>query len=1759
MEKWQQKSRVCSQWMVLCLVSILSAHAQLNEHCSVSILNRTVQVSPDGTWMIPGVPANIGQVRARATCINDGVTTTGQSELFTPQANGIIQSIRIKFEAVVPVPGILGIATTNTTLSSVGTTTQLIITATFADGTTSDVTKFTSGTNYATSNPAVATVSPDGLVTAVSSGTSIISAMNEGALGVIAINVVLGGASHGGIPDDWAIAHGLDPNDPAMPFEDPDHDGLTNLQEFQKGTDPHNADTDGDGIPDGLEVAEGTDPLNPNSFNLAKALKSIQVTPSAFTINFNTLLGEGSRQLIVTGTLNDANATQIDLTSIRRGTNYTSSDLTVCNFGALDGQVFAGNSGTCTITVSNNGFTAKATGVIKTFLPTPLSFLPIPGFANNVKVNGNFAYVAAGSAGLQVVDVTDRSNPRIAASLATPGNANDLRVVNNKVYLAADSAGLIIIDVSNPLAPQILGSLPTADAAWDVAVSGKLAFVAAGRSGLQIVDVSNPAAPITVASSSSPGVPGAAAASAVSGGAPPCGGGTAKGVALSDNFALVAAGTGGLQVIDISNPANPQILGCVAMPSGDARKVQAKGTIAYVAPYPDSLQVVDFSVPSSPVIVGTTSFTLGGRLQDVAVVSALGQTLTLGADVFFVDGVPITDVTVPNNPVSRAIIDFRQFRDDNGHGIAADGSFVYMTGEEGGISENGVNGDTRLYIGQYLALEDTAGIPPTTLITSPTAGTTVIERQTVPVTVVATDDVAVASVSFTVNGQVVDTQTSPPYQFTLQVPVGVASVTIGAFAADLGSNVGNALPVQLKVIPDPGTTVVGKVVDVDGNPVAGATVSTIGGRSSITGSDGSFSITQVPTVLGNITVTAIFTQLDGSILKGISAPAGPVALAITQAGTITVVPVPVITSLSRKSALAGTQVTFHAAGTTLSGSTFSFLPASSSAITVKSSSIDPTGTSATLTVSVPAGISGTFALTATNIAGTSNAAITPADRFTVVDPASRADSDGDRFLDVVEAFFGTDPLDPASVPAIPSLLGEAESPVFTVINGAQTAPRNFEAESPVFTVLNSNVPVPVGTKFEGESPAFTVLNGAQPSGVTLEADSQSFSVLNNSVLAGTNKFEAESLLFSIRNAVPPGHETESLLFTVLNKAQAATPLTHEAESLSFSVKNTVPPPPHVPMGFETESLPFTLLNSSLPPVAMVRELETSIFSIFNTITVNPKGSVFELESPSFAVRNESVTTGASLHEIESVFSVLNNTAVIPRPTNLEVESLQFSLRNTAPAPVPGTKHFETESLLFTVLNNSQPIVLASQELESPVFSVVNKAGGNNPGSGSFEVEGPVFVVFNTNQQTGTPQEAASAAFTVLNTNVSTTPGATSFEAESPLFTVQNNGQPAQVREASGTFFSLLNNSPELTSFETESLFFSIRNAIPPGHEIESLAFTLLNKSQSSATTFHEADGLLFSLQNLVPPPPHIVRNFESESLPFTLLNGAQPAVAVSHEAGSFQFSILNTQNTAGSTFETEGPLFSIRNDSQPSTHSIFELEGSSFSVLNASSVGTPGTANFEIESLLFSLRNTAPPPTPGSNKFESASLPFTLLNTGQAVNPTAREADSLLFSVSNLSSSGGLITTLEAESASFTLRNNAQGAAQISNEASSQAFVVLNGTPLATNTFEAASLRFTVRNTPVAAALRRSVAQVRVRKRGKHSTSRSVSGVALRKVPSPARQTSSLLPSVVPGQPATSGSQDPNPPAASSAQERLTSNSNEQRSQHVSPTLQNQK
>jgi len=74
------------------------------------------------------------------------------------------------------------------------------------------------------------------------------------------------------IEDWWELGFGLSITDPNDALEDPDKDGLTNLQEFDHYTskggmlNPKNPDTDGDGYKDGYELEYGSDPLDSEDF-----------------------------------------------------------------------------------------------------------------------------------------------------------------------------------------------------------------------------------------------------------------------------------------------------------------------------------------------------------------------------------------------------------------------------------------------------------------------------------------------------------------------------------------------------------------------------------------------------------------------------------------------------------------------------------------------------------------------------------------------------------------------------------------------------------------------------------------------------------------------------------------------------------------------------------------------------------------------------------------------------------------------------------------------------------------------------------------------------------------------------------------------------------------------------------------------------------------------------------------------------------------------------------------------------------------------------------------------------------------------------------------------------------------------------------------------------------------------------------------------------------------------------------------------------
>jgi len=118
-----------------------------------------------------------------------------------------------------------------------------------------------------------------------------------------------------------------------------------------------------------------------------------------------------------------------------------------------------------------------------------------PGYAFEVVVTGNRAYIADNDSGLQVIDISDPTRPRIIGSVDTPGYAYGVAITGNRAYVADGWSGLQVIDISDSSNPTIIGSVDTPYYASEVVVIGNKAYVANYWSGLQVIDISDPARP----------------------------------------------------------------------------------------------------------------------------------------------------------------------------------------------------------------------------------------------------------------------------------------------------------------------------------------------------------------------------------------------------------------------------------------------------------------------------------------------------------------------------------------------------------------------------------------------------------------------------------------------------------------------------------------------------------------------------------------------------------------------------------------------------------------------------------------------------------------------------------------------------------------------------------------------------------------------------------------------------------------------------------------------------------------------------------------------------------------------------------------------------------------------------------------------------------------------------------------------------------------------------------------------------------------
>lgn len=205
--------------------------------------------------------------------------------------------------------------------------------------------------------------------------------------------------------------------------------------------------------------------------------------------------------------------------------------------------------------------------------------------AVRLMVRNYIAYVADVLGGLHLIDVSQPDRPTRIRHLPKLGQIVDVWVEDGFAYLAnrkGRGGRLLVVDVRQPDAARVVGAYRNGSLT-DVVLDGHLAYALDAFGGLQVLDVSQPQHPILLGTQLISGV--------------------AQGIALYNTYVLAAAGPGGLHLIDVSQPHQPTTLAQLGL-DGESVDVTRWGTYGYVAAGTAGIAVIDLAQPATPRLMG---------------------------------------------------------------------------------------------------------------------------------------------------------------------------------------------------------------------------------------------------------------------------------------------------------------------------------------------------------------------------------------------------------------------------------------------------------------------------------------------------------------------------------------------------------------------------------------------------------------------------------------------------------------------------------------------------------------------------------------------------------------------------------------------------------------------------------------------------------------------------------------------------------------------------------------------------------------------------------------------------------------------------------------------------------------------------------------------------------------------------------------------------------------------------------------------------
>ncbi len=290
----------------------------------------------------------------------------------------------------------------------------------------------------------------------------------------------------------------------------------------------------------------------------------------------------------------------------------------------------------------------------------------IPYNSNGMEYSDGHAILIYRDFGIHFIELKEHSQPRLVAEVPIPGMTMDLAVskpgpgLPPHCYVIDNDSLLYVVDCDDYSSPVIRSSIVVGGSPKAIAASEQFVFLALYREGVIIVDVSDPAEPVIVGSFGAEISP--------------------SDIVVEGNL-LFVDDDNRLLFLDYSDPCNPNLTATLDL-LRDCRGLAVEGSLLYALSY-SVLTIIDFSNPLLPTIRSWIPLQSGAPPITVSESQVFFSTALLDLEVER-NWIQIVDASDPDHPKNFNRIKTSDFSNS----FVVSGNFLIAANIEGFYSHS---------------------------------------------------------------------------------------------------------------------------------------------------------------------------------------------------------------------------------------------------------------------------------------------------------------------------------------------------------------------------------------------------------------------------------------------------------------------------------------------------------------------------------------------------------------------------------------------------------------------------------------------------------------------------------------------------------------------------------------------------------------------------------------------------------------------------------------------------------------------------------------------------------------------------------------------------------------------------------------------------------------------------------------------------------------------------------------------------------------